>query len=314
MSNKVIVSCALTGSIHTPSMSPHLPVTGAEMVREGKAASDAGASILHLHARDPETGQPSADLAHWQGFYPQLAEQSDAILNMSTGGSAVMSLDDRLSASSQLQPEMASLNLGTMNFALYPLADRIKSWKHEWEEPFLRNSNDLVFKNTPRDIGEIVRTLDVRPTVFELECYDISHLYMLDHLASKGVLKPPFFLQFVLGVLGGAPPLPEVLYFLKNTADKLFGADYTFSVIGAGRAQMQMAALSIALGGHVRVGLEDNLYIAKGELATSNAQQVEKVKALIEANGKQVATPTETRELLGINPDTDTQTIERRYL
>lgn len=313
MSNKVIVSCALTGSIHTPSMSPYLPVTGDDMVREGKAASAAGASILHLHARDPETGQPSADLAHWNWLFPQLADQSDAILNMSTGGSAVMKLEDRLAASAQLQPEMASLNLGTMNFALYPLADRIKSWKHAWEEPFLRGSDDLVFKNTPRDIGEIVGTLDQRPTVFELECYDVSHLYMLDHLANRGVLEPPFFLQFVLGVLGGAPPLPEVLYFLKNTADKLFGSDYTFSVIGAGRAQMQMAALSIALGGHVRVGLEDNLYIAKGELATSNAQQVDKVRSLIEANGKQVATPAESRQILGIAPKAETPTIERQY-
>ncbi len=224
-----------------------------------------------------------------------------------------MKLEDRLAASAQLQPEMASLNLGTMNFALYPLADRIKSWKHAWEEPFLRGSDDLVFKNTPRDIGEIVGTLDQRPTVFELECYDVSHLYMLDHLANRGVLEPPFFLQFVLGVLGGAPPLPEVLYFLKNTADKLFGSDYTFSVIGAGRAQMQMAALSIALGGHVRVGLEDNLYIAKGELATSNAQQVDKVRSLIEANGKQVATPAESRQILGIAPKAETPTIERQY-
>lgn len=314
MADKIIVSCALTGSIHTPSMSPYLPINGADMVREGKAASAAGASILHLHARHPDTGQPSAALEHWRGFYPQLAEETDAILNMSTGGSAVMSLDDRLAASRELQPEMASLNLGSMNFALYPLADRINEWKHDWEEPFLRNSDDLVFKNTPRDVREIVGKLDQRPTVFELECYDVSHLYMLDHLANRGILKPPFFLQFVLGVLGGAPPLPEVLFFLKNTADKLFGDQYAFSVIGAGRAQMQMAALSIALGGHVRVGLEDNLYIAKGELAKSNAQQVEKVKGLIEANGKQVATPSEARQILGVGPNADHHTTERIYL
>ncbi|WP_424982551.1 3-keto-5-aminohexanoate cleavage protein [Maritalea sp. S77] len=314
MSDKIIVSCALTGSIHTPSMSPYLPVSGEDMVREGKAASAAGASILHLHARHPETGQPSAALNHWQGFYPHLSSETDAILNMSTGGSAVMSLDDRLAASGELRPEMASLNLGSMNFALYPLADRIKEWKHDWEEPFLRNSDDLVFKNTPRDVREIVGKLSQRPTVFELECYDVSHLYMLDHLANRGILKPPFFLQFVLGVLGGAPPLPDVLSFLKNTADKLFGDQYAFSVIGAGRAQMQMAALSIGLGGHVRVGLEDNLYIAKGELAKSNAQQVEKVKTLIEANGKQVATPAEARQILGIDPEANHHTMERQYL
>lgn len=314
MAEKVIISCALTGSIHTPSMSPYLPITGDDMVREGVGAAEAGASILHLHARHPETGQPSAQLDHWNGFYPQLGNQTDAILNMSTGGSAVMSLDDRLAAASALQPEMASLNLGSMNFALYPLADRIKDWKHDWEESFLRNSDDLVFKNTPRDIGVIAERLDKRPTVFELECYDIAHLYMLDHLAQRGVLKPPFFIQFVLGVLGGAPPLPEVLHFLKSTADKLFGDDYQFSVIGAGRAQMQMAGLSIAMGGHVRVGLEDNLYIAKGQLATSNAQQVEKVKALIEANGKQVATPLEAREILGIPNSAENENLEQVYV
>jgi uncharacterized protein (DUF849 family) len=299
--SKILITCAVTGSIHTPSMSPHLPVTPDEIARQSVDAAEAGAAILHLHARDPATGRPSADPDHFMAFLPRIAQATDAVLNLSTGGSAVMTLDDRLAAPKRAAPEMCSLNMGTMNFALYPAADRITDWKHDWERPFLENSDDIVFKNTPRDIARILSEMGRdRGARFEFECYDVGHLHMLRHFADRGLAEPPFFIQFVFGVLGGMGPEPETLTHMKRLADKLFGSDYAFSVLAAGRHQMPFAAMAAAMGGHVRVGLEDSLMIARGRLAESNAEQVAKVRRIVEDLGRDPATPAEAREILGL--------------
>lgn len=297
--SKIIISCAITGSIHTPSMSPHLPVTAEQIAGQSIAAARAGAAILHLHARDPVTGQPSARQEHFMDFLPAIRDGCEAVINLSTGGSALMPLEERLAGPMAAQPEMCSLNMGTMNFALYPMLGKRTEWQHDWEEPFLRDSDDLVFKNTPRDILGVLDLLGrQRGARFEFECYDVGHLHMLAHFANRGLIKKPIFIQFVMGVLGGIAAEPEHLVHLKTTADRLFGRDYVFSVLAAGRMQMRMAAISAAMGGHVRVGLEDNLYIEKGELAHSNAQQVEKVRMIVEALGREVATPAEARAML----------------
>ena len=299
--SKILITCAVTGSIHTPSMSPHLPVTADQITEHAVDAAEAGASILHLHARDPETGQPSADPEHFMAFLPRIKQATGAVLNISTGGSAVMTLDQRLAAPKLAEPEMCSLNMGSMNFALYPAAARIEEWKHDWEQPFLEGSDDLVFKNTPRDIAGILQTMGAeRGARFEFECYDLSHLYMLRHFADRGMVEPPFFIQFVFGVLGGMAPAPETLSHMVRLADDYFGDDYRFSVLAAGRAQMTMAATAAGMGGHVRVGLEDSLYIEKGKLAVSNAEQVQKARRIVEGLGRQVATPDEARAMLGL--------------
>lgn len=299
--SKIIISCAVTGSIHTPSMSPYLPVTAEAIAEQAISAADAGAAILHLHARDPVTGQPSAALEHYMAFLPVIKVGTDAVVNLTTGGSAVMTLEQRLAGPLALQPEMCSLNMGSMNFALYPMLGKRTEWLHDWEEPFLRNSDDLVFKNTPRDIEGVLRQMgQERGARFEFECYDISHLYMLRHFVDRGLIKAPMFIQFVMGVLGGIPAEPEHLAYLKQTADSLFGDDYMFSVLAAGRQQMALARLGASLGGHVRVGLEDNLYIARGQLAKSNAEQVMMVREIVEAIGRVVATPDEARAMLGL--------------
>ncbi|MBC7178513.1 MAG: 3-keto-5-aminohexanoate cleavage protein [Roseovarius sp.] len=298
---EIIITCALTGSIHTPSMSPHLPITADEIARAGIEAAEAGAAILHLHARDPQTGRPSAEPAHFRAFLPRLKQGCDAVLNLSTGGSATMTLDERLAAPIEAAPEMASLNMGTMNFALYPMAERITDWRNDWEQPFLEGSDDLVFKNTPRDIARILTELgEERGARFEFECYDLSHLYMLRHFADRGLIRAPYFIQFVFGVLGGMGADPENLTHMVRIADKLFGRDYMFSVLAAGRHQMPMAAQAAAMGGHVRVGLEDSLTIGRGTLARSNAEQVAKVRDIVEALGRVVVSPDEARALLGL--------------
>ncbi len=299
--SKVIITCAVTGSIHTPSMSPYLPVTAEQITDHAVGAAEAGAAILHLHARDPLTGRPSADPAHFQGFLPRIKQATDAVLNLSTGGSATMSLDERLAAPRAAEPEMCSLNMGSMNFALYPAAARITDWRHDWEKPFLENSDDLVFKNTPRDIARILTELgQERGARFEFECYDLSHLYMLRHFADRGLVKAPFFIQFVFGVLGGMGPDPENLSHMKLIADKLFGQDYMFSVLAAGRHQIPLTTMAATMGGHVRVGLEDSLMIARGQLARTNAEQVAKIRRIVEELGREVASPAEAREMLGL--------------
>jgi uncharacterized protein (DUF849 family) len=298
---KILITCAVTGSIHTPSMSPHLPVTGDEIADQAIGAARAGAAILHLHARHPETGRPSAEVDHFMGFVPRIHGACDAVLNLSTGGSAIMSLDQRLAAPKRIEPEMASLNMGSMNFALYPMAERITEWQHAWERPFLEGTDDMVFKNTPRDIARILTELGRdRGARFEFECYDLSHLYMLKHFVDRGFVQAPLFIQFVFGVLGGMGPDPENLTHMVRIADKLFGADYMFSVLAAGRHQMPLITMAAAMGGHVRVGLEDSLTIARGTLARDNAQQVEKIRGLVEGLGREVASPDEARKILGL--------------
>ena len=299
--SKIIISCAITGSIHTPSMSPYLPVTAEEIAAQAIEAAQAGAAILHLHARTPLTGQPSSDPADWARFLPVIKAGCGGIVNMTTGGSAVMTLDQRLAAPKANAPEMCSLNMGSMNFALYPMIARVKDWKHGWEKPFLEGSDDVVFKNTPRDIAHVLHEMgEVRGARFEFECYDLSHLTMLKHFVDRGLVKAPLFIQFVFGVLGGMAAEPDTLTLMKRTADRMFGDTYQFSVLAAGRAQMPMATMAAAMGGHVRVGLEDNLYLSKGVLATSNAEQVRLIRGIVEGLGRVVATPDEVRAMLGL--------------
>lgn len=305
--SKIIISCAITGSIHTPSMSPYLPVTAAEITEQSVAAADAGAAILHLHARDPEDGRPSAKAEHFMAFLPSIKRQCNAVINITTGGSAIMTLDERLAGASAAEPEMCSLNMGSMNFALYPAVERISEWKYDWEKPFLENTDDLIFKNTPRDIQHVLQQMgEQRGARFEFECYDVSHLYMLRHFVDRALVRMPCFIQFVLGVLGGIGADADNLVHLKRMADKLFGSDYRFSVLAAGRQQMPLATLSATLGGHVRVGLEDSLMISRGTLATSNAQQVTKIRHVLEELGHEIATPDEARDLLGLKGASET--------
>jgi len=299
--SKILITCAVTGSIHTPSMTPYLPVTPEQITSEATAAAEAGAAILHLHARDPEDGRPTALAEHFMAFLPRIKQATDAVANITTGGSATMTLEDRLAAPMAAEPEMCSLNMGSMNFALYPATERISEWKYDWEKPFLEGSEDLVFKNTPRDIAHVVSEMgSKRGSRFEFECYDLSHLYMLRHFADRGLVKPPFFIQFVFGVLGGIGADPENLTHMKRIADKLFGDDFQWSVLAAGRHQIPFATMAAAMGGHVRVGLEDSIYIGKGELAKSNAEQVIRIREIVERLGRVVATPAEARDMLGL--------------
>ena len=299
--NKVIISCALTGGIHTPTMSPALPVSPDMLAEQGIAASQAGAAVLHVHARDPRDGRPTPDPAAYMAFLPRLKAGCEAIINVTTGGSLNMTVDDRLKAPVMLRPEMCSLNMGSMNFALYPLADRYQSWKYEWEEPYLRATEDSVFRNTFRDIARIVSVLGQEHGCrFEHECYDVGHLYNLAHMVDRKIVQPPFFVQMIFGVLGGIGSDLANLMFMKQTADRLFGSDYIWSVLAAGRQQMPFAAQSVLLGGSVRVGLEDSLFISRGTLASSNAEQVIKVRSIIETLGYEIATPADVRQLLGL--------------
>ena len=298
---KIIISCAITGSIHVPSQSPHLPYKPADISTSAIQAAQAGAAILHLHARHPDTGRPSADPAHWALTLPVIHQATNAVINMTTGGSATMTLDQRLAGPKAMQPEMCSLNLGSMNFALYPMIARIKAFQFDWEKPYLENSDDVIFKNTPRDIADVLDQMGAqRGARFEYECYDIGHLTMLKHFVDRGLVQAPIFIQFVFGVLGGMAAEPDTLTLLKRTADRLFGDSYQFSVLAAGRAQIPMATMAAAMGGHVRVGLEDNLYLGKGTLATSNAQQVSLIRGIVEALGRDVATPDQARAILGL--------------
>jgi len=271
------------------------------MIDESLAAAEAGASILHLHARDPATGQPSSSAEHFMDFLPDIKQRCDAVVNITTGGSAVMTLEQRLAAAKIAEPEMCSVNMGTMNFALYPAVKRISDWKHDWEKPFLEDTDDLVFKNTPRDIAYVMDEMGEKHGArFEFECYDLSHLYMLHHFVERGLAKAPLFIQFVFGVLGGMGADVENLTHMKRIADKLFGDDYQWSVLAAGRHQMPFTSMAAAMGGHVRVGLEDSIYIGPGELAKSNAEQVQKIREIAEKLGRTVATPTQARQLLAL--------------
>ena len=301
MANKIIISCAITGSIHTPTMSDALPVTPDQIATQAIDAAKAGAAILHLHARDPNNGRPSGDPNVFMQFLPRIKQATDAVVNITTGGAVTMTVDQRISAANTLSPEMCSMNMGSMNFALYPMAKRFKSWKYDWEESYLLNSDGYIFPNTFRDIEKVYKTLGEGHGVkFEHECYDTGHLYNLAHLVDRGMFKPPIFLQLIFGILGGIGADIDNLMFMKRTADKLFGDDYSWSVLGAGRFQMPFATQAVMMGGNVRVGLADSLYIGRGKLAKSNAEQVAKARRLIEELGYQVATPKEAREILAL--------------
>lgn len=301
MNNKVIISCAVTGAMHTPTMSDALPITPLEIAEQSIAAAEAGAAIIHLHARVPETGEPTGDPDVFAQFLPVIKQRTDAVINITTGGSPTMSVEDRLKAAARFQPEMCSLNMGSMNFAIFPAAARMKEWKHRWEEPYVRTSDDFIFRNTFRDIAYILETLGGAGTKFEHECYDVGHLYSLAHFLDRGLVKPPFFVQMIFGILGGIGADPDNLMFMKQTADRLFGKDtYQWSVLAAGRHQMPFVTQAALLGGNVRVGLEDSLFIGRGAMATSNAEQVEKMKRILAEMGLEPATPGEAREILGL--------------
>ena len=297
-SRKVIITCAVTGAIHTPSMSAYLPVTGQEIADAAVKAAQAGAAIVHLHARQLTDGAPSQDPALFEAFLPQIKAQSDVVINITTGGAPTMLVAERLVPVATFKPEVASLNMGSMNLGLYPMLNRFKEFKHAWERPYLANSDDRVFKNTFKDIAHILETCANNGTRFEIECYDIGHLYTAAHFIERGLIKPPFLIQSVFGLLGGIGPHSEDVAHMRRTADRLFGDDYVWSVLGAGRNQMPIAAQSLAMGGHVRVGLEDSLWDGPGNLAQSNAAQVTRVRGLIEGLGLEVATPDEARQML----------------
>ena len=297
-SGKVIITCAVTGAIHTPSMSPYLPVTPEEIIADSLAAAEAGAAILHLHARNPLDGRPDQSPEGFAPFLSRIKQNTEAVINITTGGSPYMSVSERAAPAATYKPELASLNMGSMNFGLFPMLNRFKEFKHDWERAHLEGSRDLVFRNSFQDIEYVLQTCYGNGTRFEFECYDISHLYNLAHFADRGLVKAPFFVQSVFGLLGGIGGHPEDVLHMKRTADRLFGTEYRWSVLGAGANQFRIAAQSAALGGNVRVGLEDSLWAGKGELATSNAVQVERVRKIIEGLGLSVATPDEARAIL----------------
>ena len=297
---KAIITCAPTGAIHTPSMSPHLPVTADEIAEAAIAAAQAGAAILHLHARDPQDGRPSQDPELFRPFLTKIKAATDAVINITTGGSPHMTVEERMRPALTFKPELASLNMGSMNFGLYPMLERFKEFKHDWERAHLENSRNLIFKNTFSDIETILRLGTENGTRFEFECYDISHLNNLAHFLERGLVKAPLFVQSVFGILGGIGGHPEDLMHMRRTADRLFGDRYRWSILGTGRNQLPLATIGAAMGANVRVGLEDSLWIGPGRLAESNAQQVRTAVELIERLGYEVATPDEARELLAL--------------
>ncbi len=299
--DKVIITCAVTGSVHVPTMSPHLPITPDEITAESVAAWEAGASIIHLHARDPEDGRPTPDPDVFMQFLPRIKQQTDAVINITTGGGAGMTVQERLAAPVRAKPEMTSLNMGSMNFGLYPIVDRYDKWKHDWEPEFLENTRDFIFRNTFKDIEYIMKELgEGCGTRFEFECYDVGHLYNLAHFIDRKLYEPPLFVQTIFGILGGIGAEIEHLVHMRRTADRLFGDDYQWSVLAAGRHQMRFVTTAAAMGGNVRVGLEDSLYIGKGQLAESNGDQVAKIRRIVEELSLEIATPTEARKLLAL--------------
>ena len=304
--DKVIISCAVTGAIHTPTMSDHLPLTPNEIAEQSIAAAEAGAAILHLHARNPENGQPTADPDVFMQFLPRIKQASNAVVNITTGGGLGMTLDDRMAAAVRAKPEMASLNMGSMNFGLFQVADKYTNWKHDWEEPYLRGTKDFIFRNTFADIERLLKDLgEVHGTKFEHECYDIGHLYNTAHFLDRGLLKPPIFIQSIFGILGGIGAEHDNLLFMRRTADRLFGNDYVWSVLAAGRHQMAFTTNAAMLGGSVRVGLEDSLYLGKGVMAESNAAQVSKIRRILGDLSLEVATPDEARTMLNLKGGDD---------
>jgi uncharacterized protein (DUF849 family) len=300
-SGKVIITCAVTGSIHTPTMSPHLPLTPDEVASQAIGAAEAGAAILHLHARDPKDGRPTPDPEVFMQFLPRIKQATDAVVNITTGGGLGMSLEERLAAPLRASPEMCSLNMGSMNFGLYPMLARYKEFKHEWERAHLEGTRDFIFKNTFKDIERTLKELgEAHGTRFEYECYDVSHLYNLAHFLDRKLVQPPLFVQTIFGILGGIGADPENLAHMKRIADKLFGEDYYWSILAAGRHQMPLITMGAVMGGNVRVGLEDSLYLGKGKLAVSNAEQVARIRSILENLSLEIASPAEARRMLAL--------------
>jgi uncharacterized protein (DUF849 family) len=298
---KVIISCAVTGSIHTPTMSPHLPITPQQIAESALGAAEAGAAIVHLHARDPKDGRPTPDPEVFLRFLPVIKQASNVVINITTGGGHGMSLEERLAAARRAQPEMCSLNMGSMNFGLYPMLQRYQSWKYDWEPAALERSRDFIFRNTYKDIEYILKEVgEGYGTRFEFECYDVGHLYNLAHMLDRKLVQPPLFVQLIFGILGGIGTDTEDLMHMKRTADRLFGGQYLFSILAAGRHQMRLGTIGAIMGGNVRVGLEDSIYLGKGELAKSNADQVKKIRGILEALSLEPATPDEARAWLGL--------------
>lgn len=296
---KVIITCAVTGSVHTPTMTPYLPITPDDIARESIAAAEAGASVIHLHARDPKDGRPTPNPDVFMQFLPRIKQNCDAVINITTGGSLGMSMDDRLAAPLRAKPELCSLNMGSMNFGIFHAADKITQWKHDWEKPYVEKTYDNIVSNTFAQIERVIRELgDGCGTRFECECYDVGHLYTLAHFLDRKLLTPPLFVQTIFGVLGGIGPHPEDLAHMRRTADRLFGADYQWSILAAGRHQMGLATMGATMGANVRVGLEDSIYLGPGELAKSNADQVRKIRAILENLSLEVASPAEARSML----------------
>ena len=298
--NKVVITCAVTGAIHTPSMSPHLPVTAEEIADAAVGAAEAGAAIVHLHARNLEDGRPDQSPEGFARFLPVIKQRSGCVVNITTGGAPWMTVEERLRPAAAFKPELASLNMGSMNFGLFPMLNRFKELKHDWERQHLENSRDLVFRNTFKDIDYVLRTCSENGTRFEFECYDIGHLYNLAHFLDRGLVQPPLFVQSVFGILGGIGTHPEDVQHMRRTADRLFGDAYRWSVLGAGRSQMPIAAMAAAMGGNVRVGLEDSLWLGPGKLAESNAAQVTQVRQILEGLGLEIATSAEARQILSL--------------
>jgi 3,5-dioxohexanoate:acetyl-CoA acetone transferase len=298
-SGKVIITCAVTGSIHTPTMSPYLPITPAEVANQAIGAAEAGAAILHLHARDPKDGRPTPDPAVFMEFLPRIKQATKAVINITTGGGHKMTVEERLAAPLQASPEMCSLNMGSMNFGLYPMLARYKEFKYDWEKPYLENTDDLIFRNTFRDIERILKDLgQAHGTKFEFECYDVGHLYNLAHFLDRKLVQPPLFVQTIFGILGGIGADPENLAHMKRIADKLFGDQFYWSILAAGRHQMPLISMGAIMGGNVRVGLEDSLYLGKGQLAKTNAEQVTRIRTILENLSLEIASPDEARSML----------------
>lgn len=298
---KIIITCAVTGAMHTPTMSEYLPITPEQIAQQAIEAVEAGASIVHLHARDPIDGRPSPDPALFDQFVPEIARQTGAVINITTGGSTRMTLKERLAYPLRARPEMCSLNMGSMNFSIHPIARKIDHWQHDWEKPYVEGMEDLIFRNTFKDIKHIMQELGESGTRFELECYDVGHLYNLAYFVDEGLIKPPFFIQSIYGVLGGLGPDPENLAMMRGVADRLFGrSSYEFSILGAGRHQMALLTVGAVMGAHVRVGLEDSIYLEKGVMAKTNADQVRKIRRILEELSYEIATPDEARQILGL--------------
>jgi uncharacterized protein (DUF849 family) len=300
-SQKVIISCAVTGSVHTPSMSPYLPLTPDEIAKDAVAAAEAGAAILHLHARNPDDGSPTPDPDVYMQFLPRIKQQSDAVVNITTGGGLGMTLDERLAGPLRASPEMCSMNMGSMNFGLFPILDKMKDCKYEWERKHLESTRDFIFRNTFKDIEQLFKRLgEDHGTRFEFECYDVGHLYNLAHFVDRGLVKPPFFVQTIFGILGGIGAEHKNMMHMREIANGLFGDDYQWSILAAGRHQLSFCTMGAIMGGNVRVGLEDSLYAGKGKLAKSNAEQVSIIRSIVENLSMEIATPSEAREILAL--------------